>query len=181
MDNQQVTDIEIGWLTGIVDGEGCIAIFRNPGHNNYKSLRPHFEITMTDERALKKVMEIFRKCNLEGWILQKSPGNKKHKPCYCVKLQGYVKVKPVLELLIPHLVIKKVQAELTLDFINRRLEKRSNGHKGLYGKGAVDDYETNLYIHVKDLNKRGPSGTSETTRGAPIKKSDEDMAQSQKG
>src|ERR1035437_9073884 len=68
MANQQgtlaVTDFEVGWLAGIIDGEGTIAFSVYPLRHNGKILqdvrvKPQIIVTNTDKCLIEKVADIF--------------------------------------------------------------------------------------------------------------------------
>jgi hypothetical protein len=73
MGNQQgtlaVTDIEIGWLAGVIDGEGTIAFSPYPLRYNGKiiqdlRIKPQVIVTNTGKDLVEKVAEIFGRCHV---------------------------------------------------------------------------------------------------------------------
>ena len=119
MGNQQVTDFELGWLAGILDGEGNISMRTSKfkGDTHY-SVGVGF--TNTSEELLKKVDSI---CSRLGANLH---WQKKARPQRC--LQGWDLTtrkisycQRILEPLLPLLTSKREKAELALSFCKRRL------------------------------------------------------------
>lgn len=168
--NQQVTSYELGWLAGILDGEGHIGISRNPGNPKYgyNHMRPVVDVGMTSAVGVLKIQDILRRMGIEAWVKEKKPGNKKHKTAYAVIISAYAKVKPLLELVSPYLVVKKAQATLVLDYINRRQSKIAAQGGKRWGIGEPDEEEMAIVHQLRGLNRKGPEGTSETTRATPV-------------
>jgi len=119
MGNQQVTDLELGWLAGILDGEGHISmrssIFQNEIHYSVG-----FGFTNTSEELLKKVEMICGKLGANLHWQRKAKINQ--------RLQGWdlatrkiINCKRVLAPLLPLLTSKKEKAKHVLAFCERRL------------------------------------------------------------
>lgn len=119
MGNQQVTDFELGWVAGILDGEGHISMkttqFRK---SNHYSVEVGF--TNTSVELLKKLESICSRLGVNlHWM------NKKIKkgllPCWTLrttKISGCCRIlTPILNLL----TCKREKAELLLSFCKRRL------------------------------------------------------------
>lgn len=145
-----LTDKQIGYFAGIVDGEGSIAITRtkDKGATYYA---PKMYITNTDLELINKCKEIF-KC---GTIRLKTKlQNPNHKTCY-VYLAGSVKgVKQILTQIVDELTCKKKQAELVLELIKVKEEKKGFG---------LDPREEELFLQVHKLNAHG-KGASKTKK-----------------
>jgi hypothetical protein len=138
MGNQQgtltVTEIEIGWLCGIVDGEGTIAfsVYNNRGVQVVK-VKPQIIVHNTDKPMIEKVADILRRCQIGVHIAAVRPhgrsftGNKPttYRLGYVATIAGFKRAKKALELMVPHLVSKKRKAELVLRYICQRELKLS--------------------------------------------------------
>jgi hypothetical protein len=138
MDHQQgtltVTDTEVGWLCGIVDGEGTIAfsVYNNKGVQVVK-VKPQIIVHNTDKPMIEKVADIFRRCQIGVHIASVRPhgrsfsGNTatKYRLGYVVTVAGFKRAKRALEIMAPHLVSKKRKAELVLRYIRQRELKLS--------------------------------------------------------
>lgn len=119
MGNQQVTDFELGWLAGVLDGEGHISMrcsnFKKEIHYSVG-----FGFTNTSEELLKKVEMICSKlgANLH-W--QKKPRINQRQQGWDLTTRKIINCKRVLTPLLPLLTSKKEKAELVLSFCERRL------------------------------------------------------------
>ncbi len=87
-----ITEIEKGWVAGIIDGEGCI------WENNN---RPMLEVFNTDIRMLQKLKELF-----DGGIYNSTRLDRPNsKPCWRWTLTGN-KARYCLNMILPFLIIK---------------------------------------------------------------------------
>lgn len=117
---------KINWLVGIIEGEGCIAL-------NYsgKNLCFNMTVTITNTDLLilyecKKIIDSIT--NSDCKIREHSDERKRQ--CYRLVVSGQTTIKILLETIIPLIVgNKKPQAELLLQFINRRLSVRAGKKK----------------------------------------------------
>jgi len=142
MDNQQgtlaVTDIELGWLAGVIDGEGTVAFSPYPLRRNGKiiqelRIKPQIIVTNTDKTLIEKVADIFGRSHVGVHFQTRTQhgrsfdGNKptKYRPLHVANVSGFMRAKRALELVGQHLVSKKAKAEMVLRYIVQRELKRS--------------------------------------------------------
>jgi len=142
MDHQQgtltVTDIELGWLAGVIDGEGTIAFSSYPLRSRGKiiqelRIKPQIIVTNTDKELVEKVADIFGRSHVGVHFQTRTQhgrsfeGNKptKYRPLHVVNISGFKRAKVALELVGHHLVSKKIKAEMVLRYIVQRELKRS--------------------------------------------------------
>ena len=102
---------DMSYLAGFFDGEGCITTFRNhvkrhPGEFSYC-------LKMNVSNTNLEVLKIFEAA-FGGGIFTKKP-KEGFKQAYVWQING-VAAKEVLKQLLPHLVVKKAEAELALQF-----------------------------------------------------------------
>lgn len=120
-----LTDFEIGYIAGIIDGEGCIFLRRYKGGT-------HCNITVGN------ISE-----ELIDWLAEKIlGGNKKvahrkiYRNCYYYVISSNHILIALLQVIMPHLKVKKKQAELLLQFLKlQRARKRV----------PIYDYEKHRY------------------------------------
>lgn len=153
--------LDIKYLAGFIDGEGCIGITRTKNGlvgGNYRYF-PYLGINHTNYEILcriKMMYPIGRKIAK----VKRDTG----KPIYSLRIDGNELVN-VLEDLIPHLIEKKKQAELVLEFKNS-LRKKHETKKQITQKENEMRYK--YFISVKML-KKNPNETNlpilEATRG----------------
>ena len=135
-----MTEFELGFIIGLVEGEGSITLGRGICKNPQRfSLHPRFFITNTDMILLKKVQSI-----IGGTIFKKEKRQKiNHKSGFKLCIDGK-KVKTLLLKLEPYLISKRKQCQLLLEYVNTH--ERKNG----YSEKDID-----IFFKIKDLNKRG--------------------------
>lgn len=141
----------VSWLAGFIDGEGCIGFDKISSKKNYHS--PHVTITNCHEPTIERIVNILSGLGVRCWV--KSPPHKEnHKQHYVVIVRGMKRLKPLLELVTPHLFTKRKQAEQVLIFIKERLSKSP---KAPYGP-----IENRIILLLHNLNHRGSSETTRT-------------------
>jgi len=110
-------ETDLGWAAGFIDGEGSISIFRCNGKTwrSADKYRLELEVTQCDTLPLERLKEI-----LGGYIEPRRQRlNPNWSPAWRWKLRGWTTI-PVLQLLMPYLVVKRPQAELALKFYRNR-------------------------------------------------------------
>lgn len=136
-----LTDRQIGYFAGIIDGEGHICILRSKqkGHIYYA---PIIGITNTDQSLIDKCVEIFK----TGRCSSQKRKNPKHKIKRLYTIGSVKGVKQILTQITDELTVKKKRAELVLEFIKVKESKTGYG---------VHPREIELYEEVKRFNVRG--------------------------
>ncbi|MDE1766564.1 MAG: LAGLIDADG family homing endonuclease [Thaumarchaeota archaeon] len=144
MDNPQATPYEIGYLAGLIDGEGCIAIQKTSGN----SFGINLKITNTDEHIIEKAQSIMLKIGVNPLIRDRvNTNNPQWRGWMEVYLTKKDNIKKVLEIVLPYLVGKYPRAIMMLRFIDKSIDRED------------------AYWQMKAMNKKGES--PETTREAP--------------
>lgn len=166
MDNQQgKTYFKIGWLVGMIEGEGCITLSKSGKVKNKigNKLSPYISITNTDKRLIDRAIEIVKSFDLPFYLDQRKYNNGlKWKDRFTIQVYGLKRSKIWLELITKYLVGKRRQAEILLEFIAQR-EKVLKLHP--FNK-PYTDLEIRLYNQIRELNSRPNRTTkpSETKR-----------------
>src|SRR3990167_2233372 len=157
MDNQQATQWELGWLAGMLEGDGHIGIrYNRVGTKNPKRyFLTNIEFTNTDKAIIEKVYDICLKLGTKMHVkTNKELKGKAHrrKVVYCARTHRMSGVEPVLEGLLHYLVgEKRERAYLILRFIKLRKAQHDLRTKGT---GAVIPYtkeEIEIVFSVKQL------------------------------
>lgn len=147
----KLNNLEKGYVAGILDGEGSIGIhFVKATKTSSDGLRPRIEITNKNLEVLK-------------WIKNKTGCGRieyvkrtiKSKECYRYVLTTPNKIKELLTIVSPFMIIKKVHAELMIEFLNNRtLRLPFKGHEFKKGeKILISEYDLKTYEKMKQLNK----------------------------
>ena len=103
--------LEIQWILGFVDGEGCfhVAINHHPEMALGKQIQPEFTVVQheRDVQTLNALKSFF-KCG----SVKKNRGN-----CYCYQVRGH---KNLSEVIVPFFEKHKLKTKKGLDFISFR-------------------------------------------------------------
>lgn len=138
-----MTEFDIGYFAGLLDGEGFVTITCQ-GTTTQGSAA--VGITNMNKPLLEEL-----KRNFGGIIYDHGkPTSVRHKQGYVWRLNGK-KVEPFLTLVLPHLRLKKRQAELTLIFI----ETVKAGGPGRDTTNETLILRDEIREEVRTLNKRG--------------------------
>lgn len=181
MDNPQVTDSELGWLAGIIDGEGWLGMsletehwYREGKNTRQKSIKVEIKIVNCDPAIVERSADIIRRIGVNPYMRHGNRHATKNKrPIYEVSTKRLVSVQRVLREVRNHLTgNKQARADLILRFIELRQSNPGipnpayvNGIKGRHGPGVIRPYtveELELTEQCRALQDR--SGSSEATR-----------------
>lgn len=126
------------WLAGIIDGEGCISLFKRSTY-----FVPSVKVANTNEKLINKCKEILSAANVEYCIRYSDRGERKNaKPAWELVMESRPRVVAVLELIYPYLVSKKEQANLVLDWCSQ-------------SKRKPEDTQALFIDNIRELNHRG--------------------------
>lgn len=129
--SQEVTHFEIGWLAGLVDGEGSIAFYfsrRKDGNGGFtRRSSPSYRVYIinSDMAILNKAKDILIRLGITFLSIREKAATKKQregsfkftKPCYALDVSRRKDVELYLNTIIDHLQgYKKVQATKLLEF-----------------------------------------------------------------
>lgn len=135
-ETQKPTEAEIGWLAGIIDGEGSIAM-AIADNGKKLNLAPRIEVANTDKEIIEKVVRIVKSLGCGIYVWQKSEGNASKlvkertgfgfKTIHIAKVCGFNGTDRLLPHIIPHLTGEKLhRAKLLQRFVDSRI-RRTNG------------------------------------------------------
>jgi hypothetical protein len=126
------------WFAGIIDGEGCISLFKRSTY-----YVPAVKIANTNEKLINKCKEILNEAGIEYYIRYSDRGERKNaKPAWEIALESRPRVVATLELILPYLVSKKEQAELVLEWCSEKIRR-------------PEDSRTDFIDKIRSLNRRG--------------------------
>ena len=163
-----VSETDIAYLAGLVDGEGYIGIKRT-SHKNRVSPAYHarIQVRMVDEPAIAFLAD-----TLGGTYHYERPHAARGRPLYCFQASD-AKAEYILRSLRPYLRVKARNADTALEF--RALQSESRKHRTkvlgyrdlkhwagkvvrVANKGLSDEYIAQcdaLYRRCKELNRTG--------------------------
>lgn len=177
MDNPQQTlsDAEIGWLAGILDGEGSILLFlgvKKGGKLN--NVSPQVTVGNTEKEMIEEYVRLLKRIPAGVHVVSRQPKcggipstmtpkrAKKYKLLYAASSVGFSRVKAILDVVTPCLITsKKRKAELILKFINQRFSNgvtrnRTTGAQYCKIPYTKEDYELMLEILSMQKSKHTP-------------------------
>jgi len=145
-----LTPYQIGYLAGILDGEGCIRITEiYDKKRDYYGYGCRIHITNTN----LKVLEFIKNYTELGKIhLEKQSKFEQYKAVYVWYISHRKDIKEFLNIIIEHLIIKKEKANLMLEFVNL-LENRNFIDRKLILDERIE--RECIYKEMKELNKKG--------------------------
>ncbi len=180
MANQQVTDIDLGWLAGIIDGEGWVGAiletehwYREGMNTRQKSIKVEINVVNCDPAIVERAATIIRELGVNPYMRHSNRNQETKRPVYTVAVKRMAGVQRLLVVLRDHLTgSKQRRADLLLRFIHLRQTNPgtpnpayANGARGRHGPGTIRPYtveELELIEQCRALQDR--SGTSEATR-----------------
>lgn len=161
MDNQQITEIDLAWLAGFIDGEGSIGIYgtkRKDGSINYGA---RIQIASANGYAIQRIVNICKKMNVSIRLYQRKFDNPKYADSFYTYINKLAALARLLPRIIPHLTIKKPHAELMYDWVSSRVKKGIN--RG--GNAKLNVYsakEKELIETLQELNQNKGNPTDYT-------------------
>jgi hypothetical protein len=161
--NQRLSDLQVGYLAGIMDGEGTITFVYHKSKTNVNVIHSPVvflcAVANSNPLIIEAVTSLLRSLGIRHKVFTpKKEWNKKAKKRpYAVHVQGMDSAKAFLKVICEHLSGKKAQAELTLEYLERRKE----------GQRVKEITERDLQIiaTVRGMNRNyGSDFTVETKR-----------------
>ena len=162
----KLTDQELAYIAGIIDGEGHLGISKNTTkRQRQKSPKYQSEVCVinTDKRLMDWMEQ--RVGGLVNARTSKSSLNPKWKISYRWRIQEG-RHQDFLRSILPYLVIKKRQAELIIEYWNKKTRSYRQGKQWTI---SLEELEMREYYNqeLKKLNARGnrehPQRLNETT------------------
>ena len=152
MDNQQATQFEIGWIIGIIDGEGSILLGRNH-YNNRTRYTPIIQIVNTNKNMMEKAYSTLKKLGIGCWMNTYHRKRSTERPITQLRIAGIKRCKKFLDITKDLFVAKNNQANHLHKYLQFRLSLPS--HNVPYDKEGEDTFRL---IHGENWK------SSETTR-----------------
>jgi hypothetical protein len=140
-----LSSTESAYLAGIVDGEGSITGSRN---------QVRLQITSTDESLVRWVSARIPDCpiyKMESWKYQSNNWKRgikaSNKARFEVQVYRYTDLVPLLEAIVPYLVIKKQTAILALEFAKSRINTVNSNYTSVSRR--ISEKESELLAAMK--------------------------------
>lgn len=111
-------NIDIGWLAGIIEGEGSLGIYFSKRKNGKPFPLYTIAIVNTDERILGKIKRFYDRIGIYANINPKSAMGKKQ--CYELVVRRRADVERLVGIVEPFMIgYKKDKAQLMLEFFSK--------------------------------------------------------------
>lgn len=161
VDNPQgtlnVTDVELGWLAGMIDGEGAVAFsvyYRTEGMNTIR-VKPQIIVSGTDKVMIERAADIIRRLGVGVHFQTReqrftkpsglAAGASKYRSLHLVTVAGFKRALKLLSIVNPHLTsTKREKGEMMLQYMTTRLEKTER--HGRWATHDADDLRLMLRI-----------------------------------
>jgi len=136
--NTNLSNEQLAYLAGIIDGEGCISFSISKGR-----IRPFVGVSNTKRELIETI---------RSWLrirktIRKARRSVRHKYVWDIQITRYADVKALLEKVKPYLIIKKKQCDLMIKYCTSRLSKGVNS--------PYSPNEMKIYEKLRELNRRG--------------------------
>ena len=132
---------DIGYIAGLIDGEGSIGFSQQRKINGYTRYRPRINVYNTDLKLMKKTQNI-----LGGTIVKSTKAKYYYKTPYRIAVRQDDAILKTLNIILENLTTKHEQAKLIIEFIKSR-QTRSL-------KSVYTSRERMIIKCVYELNKR---------------------------
>ena len=163
MGNQQAsaTEAELGWLAGIIDGEGYIGLqIEWKTKRNQDRIAPQIHISNCDEVIILRARDILRKIGINPYIRATKANSVIKRDQYRLQMKRYSVILKLLNIITPYLTgEKKERAELVREFCEVRL---ATPREGILKPHTARELE--IYDICKPKQKRGASETERQAR-----------------
>jgi len=132
-DVDSFNEFELGYLVGIIEGEGCITI---QSQGIWKGKKRYYSpvimvVSNTDREIIEHVLNILRKRNYRAFIVRSGKGKGRRKDWQAVYIKGIAYAYPFLKRITPLLRGKKRRvAELVSRFCELRMSKMHLRNRG---------------------------------------------------
>lgn len=185
MVNQQATDLELGWLAGIIDGEGWLGMSvtherrgTERSQRQRRTVKLELMVNNCDLAIIDKTVEILRKLGTNPYRkTQRQRGIRRE--VHSCAIKNMANIEKVLVALQDYLVgNKRERARLMMRFIELRRSNQgiespnyANGAKGQLGPRTIRPYtaqELEIISLCRDLQSRGASETTRVKRDQAV-------------
>lgn len=134
--------IDIGWLAGIIEGEGCFTLQKRANRAK-TSWTPLVQITNTNPLIIQKAQRVLKDLGLGCYVYTQA--QKRYRICYRVVTLGLKRVQRLLQVVEPYIDCRKEQLESLKVWVNSRLSRE---------RGAeINDLEQFVMNRLSQLNR----------------------------
>lgn len=162
-----ISDTDLGWLAGMIDGEGSIAFSvyaRDESRPEWIRVKPQVLVTGTEKPVIERVVDLMRQIGVGAHFQtrgQRDPrgfnvGASRYKPLHVATAAGFKRTSALLRVITPHLVsMKRQKAEMVLEYIDGRLAKVALDNKAPHDRIDLERVVSIIKFSMENSNK-GP-------------------------
>lgn len=168
-DNQQqtVSDFEVGWMTGLIEGEGTVSltICKRNGRGQQIRVIPRVIVANSDVAIIEKYLDILGRMGIGKYVRRTKPNNLKVSKLFAMQgirtnfrdittvyVEGFKRMLRLLTTVTQHMVgEKKLRASLLLKFIQKRVSGAEQ--TGKTSNYLYDNDDVALMLEFLDLTK----------------------------
>jgi len=136
-------DIELAYMAGIIDSDGCISIQK---HTACSSYRPYMTIIQRDMALIEWLY-----ANFKGSVNVVSTKRNDGRDFYLRWLIADGRMIEILKMCLPYLLLKKGQAEVAIELYELRKRTIKTGRYNSYEAKDIQ-LQKNLYCKIRLLN-----------------------------
>jgi hypothetical protein len=141
-----VHDVDLAWLAGIIDGEGCFSIY-SVSRKDADTPSPSANLTITNSNGLllNRCREILDALSIKYLYHDPKNGHQRGRKVMRIRVKNYSSIRKLIELVGPFLIGKADQAKVMLQFVSLAGER---GRLSLQGRSELMNI-------IKELNQHG--------------------------
>lgn len=146
-----MTETDLAYLAGIIDGEGCffIGLYRTNATKNLLNYHTYIKISNTEKKLMDWIHEKAGSTNNQQE--RKTRISLKERTIYNCQFTGKI-LDALLPKIYPYLIVKQRQCEIMIDIRRtfshgRRLQKKEISKE-------IHDFRYNCYLELRSINSR---------------------------
>ena len=154
---QERLHFKIGYILGLIDGEGCYQL-ENDGSGHYY---PSLTIGNTDHLIIKQASQYLEEFGIEYWVWTPKLTGKEKRKYFRLFVKGIRRMKKLLDLVTQYPHAKLERANILKEYCDYRL---SISNKEKYKNGNHDySLEISLRLKLSNLNSKYKGAKSSET------------------
>jgi hypothetical protein len=119
-----ITDLDIAWLAGVFDGEGCVYVQRSKRKGDRVVCSVALNIANTSAELVERVVRLERGLGCAPVVTFESRYTKK--PAYYVKVARKVDALALAKALLPHATSKRAELQMAIWYLERSCKVRQH-------------------------------------------------------
>ncbi len=123
-DNQQERlSFQIGYLLGIIDGEGHLGLRSQRQRGGTLQISPVLQIVNCEKELIDLVAGYMKELGLPVYIVYRKSNKLHHRDTYAILLKGMKRLSKVLEVIMKYPFVKYKRAKVLKEYIDYRLSR----------------------------------------------------------